>query len=267
MAGRSRIFSSPPQPLRTAEVAKAVGVHPNTVRLYELWGFLPPIPRSPAGYRLYTQRHVEQMRLARLALHAPYPGGKAPVLALVYAAAAGNLGEALEHGYRYLVQIRSEYAQADAAVALLERWARGIPADVTAQPLRIGQAAGLLHLSPDLLRSWERNHLLEVPRDPQSGYRRYGAKEIGRLRVIRMLRAAGYSTMAVLRLMRHLERAATDPTGALTEEKLRVVLDTPPLDDEVVSAADAWISTLKAQEQRALAVIDQLERMMRLEAG
>ena len=51
--------------LRTSDIAKAVGVHPNTVRLYEEWGFLPPIPRSPSGYRLFTGAHLDQMRLAR----------------------------------------------------------------------------------------------------------------------------------------------------------------------------------------------------------
>jgi DNA-binding transcriptional MerR regulator len=39
--------------LRTSEISQAVGVHPNTVRLYEQWGFLPPIPRSLSGYRLF----------------------------------------------------------------------------------------------------------------------------------------------------------------------------------------------------------------------
>ena len=43
--------------LRTSDVAKAVDVHPNTVRLYEEWGFLPSVPRSPSGYRLFTDYH------------------------------------------------------------------------------------------------------------------------------------------------------------------------------------------------------------------
>ena len=57
-----------PRYLRTSDVARAVGVHPNTVRRYEEWGFLPPIPRTASGYRQFTQAHLEQMRLARLAL-------------------------------------------------------------------------------------------------------------------------------------------------------------------------------------------------------
>ena len=41
--------------LSTTKIARAAGCHPNTVRLYEQWGFLPPVERSPSGYRLYTQ--------------------------------------------------------------------------------------------------------------------------------------------------------------------------------------------------------------------
>lgn len=241
-------------PYRTTEIAQAVGVHPNTVRKYEGWGFLPPIPRAANGYRQYSEFHLDQMRLARLALCAPYPGGQKPVLDLIFSAAKGNLGDALEYAYRYLVQVRAEYAQADAAVLLLERWARGVPTDTTSQRLHIQAVSQLLDIHPDVLRDWERNRLLQVPRDPHNGYRLYSAKEIGRLRVIRMLRAAGYSTMAILRLMHHLDSGHTD--------HLRELLDTPASGEDLCSAADQWISTIKAQEQRALQVIDQIELMM-----
>ena len=61
--------------LKTAQIARAVGVHVNTVRLYEARGLLPPVPRAANGYRLFTRRHVEQMRLAYMTLTWPYPGG------------------------------------------------------------------------------------------------------------------------------------------------------------------------------------------------
>ena len=93
--------------LRTSDVAKAAGVHPNTVRLYEQWGFLPRIPRSPAGYRLFTHDHVDQMRLARTALRGPWPGRaiKRSALDLVRLAAAGDLGGALEQAYRLRTRV------------------------------------------------------------------------------------------------------------------------------------------------------------------
>jgi DNA-binding transcriptional MerR regulator len=242
--------------LRTSDVAKAVGVHPNTVRLYEEWGFLPPIPRSASDYRLFTEAHLDQMRLARTALHGPWPGRniKQSALALVRRAASDDLGGALEQAYNHLALVQAERAQAEAAAKLLERWAQGAAADATAEPLWIGEAARLLGVTTDVLRNWERNGLIKVPRNPHNRYRLYGAAEIGRLRIIRMLRRAGYSMMAILRMLLQLDQGKG--------EGLRQVLDTPRPDEDVYSAADRWLSTLAAQEQRALDLITQLEEMI-----
>jgi DNA-binding transcriptional MerR regulator len=245
--------------LRTSEVARAVGVHPNTVRLYEEWGFLPPIPRTRSGYRQFSAAHVDQMRLARMALGGPWPGRtiKQSALSLVRQAASGDLGGALEQAYTYLALVQGERAQAEAAAEMLERWATGTMADATSSPLHIGEAARLLGVSRDMLRNWERNGLITVPRNPRNRYRLYGAGEIGRLRVIRMLRRAGYSTMAILRMMRQLDRGQ--------REDLREALDSPRDDEmqEVISAADQWLSTLTGLEQRAMELIAQLEMMIR----
>ena len=54
--------------LRTSDLAKEVGVHVNTIRLYEASGFLSPVPRGSNGYRRYSTLHLEQARLACLAL-------------------------------------------------------------------------------------------------------------------------------------------------------------------------------------------------------
>ena len=47
----------------TADVAKIIGIHPNTVRLYEQWGLIPPAERKPNGYRVFSDQHIEQLRL------------------------------------------------------------------------------------------------------------------------------------------------------------------------------------------------------------
>jgi DNA-binding transcriptional MerR regulator len=242
--------------LRTSDLAKAVGVHVNTVRLYEEWGFLPPIPRSPTGYRLFTQAHLEQMRLARMAMHGPWPGSniRKSALALVRKSASGDLGGALEQAYQHLALVQAERARAEAAAGLLERWAQGATTDTTSKPLHIGEVAELLDVTADQLRNWERNGLIEVPRDPRNGYRLYGATEVGRLRVIRMLLRAGYSMMAVLRMLLQLDQGG-DP---------RQALDTPQPDEDVYTAADQWLSSLAEQEQRARNIIAQLERMIEM---
>ena len=93
-----------------------------------------------------------------------------------------------------------------------------------------------LGVTIDILRNWDRNGLIDVPRDPSNGYRRYGAREISRLRVIRMLSRAGYSLSAILRMLIQLDR------GEKTD--LRRALDTPRPDEDVYLASDRWISTV-----------------------
>lgn len=239
--------------LSTAKIARAVGCHPNTVRLYEQWGFLPPVRRSPAGYRLYEQEHLDQMRLARTALNGPWPGRniRRSIIHLVRFAAQGDLGGALELAYHHLALVQAELAQAEVAARLLERWAQGVPTDATANPLSIRAAADLLGLSPDQLRGWERNGLLAVSRNPANGYRQYRQPEIARLRVIRMLRSAGYSTLSILRMLTRLDHG--------TAGDLRRDLDSPPEDDDIQTAADRWLTTLSGEEQRAHTLIRLIE--------
>lgn len=245
-----------PHYLRTSDIAKAVDVHPNTVRLYEAWGFLPPIPRSSSGYRLFTEVHLDQMRLARTALAGPWPGRniKQSGLSLVKQAASGDLGGALEQAYTHLALVQAERAQAEAAAVFLERWAQGADADATVRTLQISDAAELLGLTPDILRNWERDGLINVPRNPRNNYRLYGAAELGHLRVIRMLRRAGYSTLEVLRMLRHLDQGRAGNAC----RKLGVSLP----DQDVHPAADQWLSALGAQERRAMDIIAQLEKMI-----
>jgi len=145
------------------------------------------------------------------------------------------------------------------AALLLERWAAGAAADATEHPLRFGQVALLLGLSIDVLRNWERSGLLAVPRDVRNRYRLYGPAEISRLRVIRMLTRAGYSHMAILRMLLQLE------AGATTD--LRRSLDTPRPDEDVYSAADRWLSTLAEQERVALHLIAEVEDIIRARAA
>ena len=242
--------------LSTSQLANAVGVHPNTVRRYEEKGYLPPAARSLSGYRRFTERHLDCLRLTRLVFSNFFPG-KAIYesgIQIIHVTAGGDLGGALELAYHHLALVQSERAQAEAAVNLLERWALGAPADATPQSLQISQAARLLGVSIDILRSWDRNGLIEIPRDPSNGYRRYGAEQFSRLRVIRMLSRAGYSTGAILRMLIQLDRGETTD--------LRSALDTPRPDEDVYLASDRWLTTLSEHEQRARQIIDLIQEMI-----
>ncbi|QPC84562.1 MerR family transcriptional regulator [Phototrophicus methaneseepsis] len=242
--------------LKTSDIAKEIGVHVNTVRLYESYGFLSSVPRSPSGYRLFTQLHLEQMRLARLALTWPYIGKKQVIVDLIQCAADGDMGMAMELAYEHLINVRIERTHAEAAIEFLERWAQGQMLDTTQHSLNIGATAQHLGVSVDQLRNWDRSGLIDVPRDPTTHYRIYRATEIGRLRVIRILRQSGYSVMAILRMLRQFD------TGE--KAHLREALDTPGDNEYIETIADRWLTTLKEQEERAQEIIRQITVLINL---
>jgi len=242
--------------LRTSDLAKAVGVHPNTVRRYVDKGRLPPVEYSPSGYRRFTPRHLDCLRLAWLVYSSPY-AGKAVYLSavrIVQTVVSGDLASARELAREHLALVQAERTQAEIAADLLERWASQPLTEDAMRPLQIGQVARLLNVSIDVLRNWDRNGLIDVPRDPANGYRRYGAPEISRLRIIRMLSRSGYSMAAILRMLIQLDQG--DRTN------LRHALDTPRPDEDVYLASDRWLSTLAEQEHRAHTIIALIEEFI-----
>ena len=240
------------KPLRTSDLARAAGVHPNTVRLYVEWGLIPPVERTPAGYRLFTEHHLDCLRLARTIYAAQYPGRgfRALGTSIIQRAVVDDWTGALEGAYELQAAVRVELAHAIQAADLLEHWAQTMDAvpDDAAEPLSIGEVSGQLDVSIDVIRNWERNGLIRVPRNSHNNYRLFGKKEIERMRIIRMLSRAGYSHMAMLRMFLELDRGQT--------RDLKKALDTPRPDEDIFSAADRWLTTLHAQEELAQRVIE-----------
>ena len=55
-------------PLRSGDLARLVGISPDTLRLYERKGLLPCPPRTANGYRSYPPEVVDRIRLIQAAL-------------------------------------------------------------------------------------------------------------------------------------------------------------------------------------------------------
>jgi DNA-binding transcriptional MerR regulator len=241
---------------KTSEIAKNVGVHPNTVRLYEEWGLLQSVPRNEKGYRLYTEKHLDQMCLARIALRCEFIEGDIRKLAtsIVKTTADGKFKEALQEAYSYLNHIRGERKKAIESLDLINRWINGELEEHDGIYIKRKDVANLLNVSIDVLRNWERNGLIEVPRNSINRYRVYGSKEINRLKIIRTLRIANYSMMAILRMLKYIDRG--------NKENFDIVIDTPSHQEDIVSATDRWISTLAETEEDVFKLIEKLKEMI-----
>lgn len=244
--------------LHTTDLARAVGVHPNTVRRYEEWGLIPPVERSPSGYRLFTQRHLDCLRLSRMIYAAPYPGRGFRVLGneIIQRAVRDDWQGALEKAHEHLLVVNAELEQANQAANLLEHWAQNMAGDSDDDetPVAIGEVSKRLGVSLDVIRNAERNGLITIPRNSCNNYRLFGKKEIERLRIIRMLSKAGYSHMSILRMFIELDKGNTSD--------LKKTLDTPRADEDIFSAADHWLTTLREQEELAQRVIKLIEEII-----
>ena len=237
----------------TSDVAKIIGIHPNTVRLYEEWGLLPPVERKPNGYRIFTDFHIEQLRLARLAfqIEVLQNGLRKKIVLMVKTAATKDFDAALSLTEEYRKQLRQERANAEEAICIAKQLLRGVTEENT-HFLKRKEVSDYLDISMDTLRNWEMNGLLAVKRK-QNGYRVYTDEDIKRLKIIRSLRCAGYSLEAILRMLQQLSKnPGTD---------IRKALNTPKADEEIITVCDKLIVSLQNAEKNAEAMIKMLENM------
>ena len=238
---------------KTAEVAAAIGVHPNTVRLYEEWGMIPKAKRQANGYRVFTDFHIEQFKLARLAfqIEVLQNGLRKKIIQMVKVSATGDFNKAISLATEYLEQLKRERTNAEEAVTLAQEILRGEEAQHS-HALRRKEVSEYLDISMDTLRNWEMNGLLSVKRK-ENGYRVYTDDDIRRLKIIRSLKCANYSLEAILQMLCQLSK---NPNADILQ-----ALNTPKENADIIAVCDKLITSLFDAENNALKMIAMLQEM------
>ena len=238
---------------KTSEVATIIGLHPNTVRLYEEWGLIPKPHRKENGYRVFTGFHIQQMQLARTAFQIEIlqNGLRKQMVQMLKRSAAGDFDGAISLTEAYLAQLQVERSNAEDAIQLVQQILSGKRQE-TGTSMKRKEVSEHLGISMDALRNWEMNGLLTVKRK-QNGYRVYADDDIRRLKIIRSLRCANYSLEAILRMLQQLSK---DPNA-----DIGTVLDTPRPSDDIISVCDHLISSLAQAEENAKTLLDMLQKM------
>ncbi|GMK41577.1 MerR family transcriptional regulator [Paenibacillus sp. CCS19] len=213
----------------TAEIAAMVGVHPNTVRIYEKWGFISHVPRKANGYRIYSDDHLFQLKIARTLFRCEIVQGdfRKRARAIVYACGKEDYANAEKLTKNYLINLEREYVHALSATDVVEKWLRKLPT-VSTRTYSRKEVALLLDATSETVRNWERNGLITVPR-MDNGDRAYGERELEQLRVIRSLRSAHYSINAISRLLKQIHQPRPD---------VFTILNTPTDEEDIVSITD-----------------------------
>lgn len=238
---------------KTLEIAQLIGIHPNTVRMYEDLELIPKPERQPNGYRVFTDIHVEQFRLARLAfqIEVLQNGLRRKIVRMVKTSAAGDYDTALKLTQEYLMQVREEIANAEEAIEIVKQILDG-RTEENIHAMKRKEVSEYLKISMDTLRNWEMNGLLTVRRK-RNGYRVYTDEDIKRLKIIRSLRCANYSLEAILTMLVQLSQ---DP-----EIDIKKALDTPREDTEIIAVCDKLVTSLLAAMGNAEKMILKLKDM------
>lgn len=238
---------------KTSEVASIIGVHPNTVRLYEEWGLISKPERLENGYRIFTDLHIRQMQLARIAFQIELlqNGLRKKIVETVKTVAAGDYIEAIRLTNEYINMIDKECFNAEDAIKIVQNILHG-EETINTVFMKRKEVSEYLGISIDALRNWEMNGLLTIKRK-ENGYRIYTDDDIKRLKIIRSLRCANYSLEAILHMLRQLsQNPNTD---------IRYALNIPKQTDDIISACDRLILSLSKAKKNAKTILDMLYEM------
>lgn len=239
---------------KTAQVARIVDIHPNTVRLYEELQLVSKAQRLENGYRVFSEYHIQQFKIARIALKVEVlqNGLRKKMIHIIKLSAQGEFQEAILCTNEYINQVRLERKNAEEALEISKRLFEEIEDEENDIFLTRKQTAEDLQVTIDTLRNWELNGLFSIKRK-QNGYRMYTESDIRRLKIIRTLRCANYSLSSILRMLNaNLENKKVD---------MREVIDTPEEHEDIVTACDKLLTSLSNAENNAEIILEQLKVM------
>ncbi|MFG2008588.1 MerR family transcriptional regulator [Micromonospora sp. NPDC048868] len=176
---------------RGAEVAATAGISVQQVRNYVDLGVLPPVERTPAGYRVFTGDHVRALAVVRRMAEGHGWARTREVMAAVHRSDLAAALAALDAGHAELDRERADIRRVLGAFETVVT----SPAAVLPAPrrgARIGEVADLVGVRTSQLRLWEQRGLLRPVRERGTGYRVYDAAELRAAQVVALLRRGAY---------------------------------------------------------------------------
>ena len=244
---------------KTHEVSKIIGIHVNTVRLYEKYKLISTPERLSNGYRVFTDLHIEQFKMARAVLKVEVlqNGLRKQAVDILKISALGNLEDTKKMAESYLQQLDLEMSHAEEAIEIARKILNSDDSGIAKEEIALTrkETAKALQVTMDTLRNWELNGLITVKRK-QNGYRVYFYEDIQRLKIIRSLRCANYSLSSILRML-----------GALSKNPdadLRKSINTPKDNEDVITACDKLLTSLSEAKVNMLYAVDQIEKMEKM---
>lgn len=238
---------------RSIDIARACNIHVNTLRFYERIGLISAVPREENNYRIFDVKHLFQVRVIRLLYDGEWPGHpiRRHALRIIGALKEWDLTEAEEALMRYRRIVETEHENAVASSKLLHDWhgPEDRRRDEGRTEYTMRQVAGILSVTTESIRNWERNGLIAIPRRSPNDRRYLTGDELNRLRIIAVLRKSGHSLAVIHRALHRLRKDGV-------EEAVETFRD--PGELELLSAGDHYIEVLHGVAKNASLVAEVL---------
>lgn len=234
------MWESMEKEFKIGRLSQLTGVKAGTIRFYEQCGFLEPAERLPNGYRVFCKRHIYQIQVCRLVF-------------------GGFVNKRLRRISREVLQASRDWNLEDYRRAA-DRYLQAVDEDICRTQIAVGvvmdklqetgeerfvytkkQAAGLVGVTSETIRSWERNGLLRQ-RGPYER-RLYSQQELSRMYVIRLLLDNGYSMMAVKSFFEEYDEEGPEPA--------RLSLTKPGENENLIYLADRYMEALLETQRKA----------------
>lgn len=249
-----------------SELSALTGVKAGTIRFYERCGFLEKAERLPNRYRVFNQHHIYQIQVCRLCF-----GGfvnkslRRISMSVIDAASRWDIEAYEEAVQRYWLAVAQDIERTKKAIFVALKYMEqnrdeiAHTGDVAVQMqsdevYSKKQAAEIVGVTPEAIRNWERNGLLQ--QRPPYQKRCYGQWELNRMYVIHLLLDTGYSIMAILCFL-------TEYDGGEDSKAAKLLME-PEETEDLKNRADKYLETLLQTEKKAKALCDLLEEMKKV---
>ena len=135
-----------------------IPINPNTVRLYEKLKLIPKPERLSNGYRVFTEFHIKQCRLIRLAFQVEVlqNGLRKKIAQMITVSATGDFDTAIALTKNYLEQVGRERRNAEEAIEVVKQILSGGIGE-NFRHLKRKDVSKLLDISMDTLRKYLRH--------------------------------------------------------------------------------------------------------------
>ncbi len=228
--------------LRTHDLALAGHISVQQVRNYEANGLIPKAQRSPSGYRLYTQQHLAALK----AVKSMVPGyGWPRTSAIMKALHRGDLSAALttiDERHAELASKRFQMEQTLVALRTLAAQSDSLQRSHHSQRVQVGEAAKQVGVRVSALHFWEQQGLLHPVREQHSRYRLYDEPQMRRLRVVVLLREAGYDFTVIRSVLDELAAGRPEQAIVAVEKRREELTRTSWLCIEALTSFQHYVS-------------------------